>query len=356
MIRSQIINSLTGRMMSVIILFFFFVHTGNAQEENYDSLLDATLKEDSLLLSELLSEESSIMDLIDSLIMLTEPRSSMSVRLSYTSNVAYAGRNFGINQYGFSAGMAYYHKNGLFTDLSGYWNSNAIPKYNPTVLSAGYLGTIGKKISYIASFDHYFYQYEDNDEFSYTYPLTNSISLAGYYDFEFFSAGIDYSFLFGEETANRIRGNIIGKIRFKNPWFLDRISISPGASILFGNQNIYSISQSYQVEREAFWEELIGKYGLRYLLRLRRNNREEYRNLLRENFPDYIYISTEESSENVFGLMNYSFSLPVYFTKKQFTLALSYHLNIPVSLPGEDIEYDPNSYFSVSLLYNLIFK
>jgi hypothetical protein len=298
--------------------------------------MNTTLAEDSLLLDYWLSDSLSLIALIDSLIYSDYRFSSLAIRLSYVSDIVNAGRNFGFDQYGISGGVSYYHKTGLFGDVTGYWNSDIEPNYNLTSLTAGYMGNILTNWSYIGSYEHYFY----SDSEDYTYPLTNAMDVTTYYDFKFISTGIDYTFLFGEKSAHRIRPNIYSTIRFKKVSFLDEIILFPSASILLGNQNIYYLNENYQVIGS-----IIRKIGLRRFLILYRNNQELIDSL--------IY---EENFENVFGLMNYSFSLPISLKIKQFSFSLGYFYNIPVALPGEEIDLSPNHYFNFMILYYLPFK
>lgn len=355
----KIIRFLAGRAILIVLPVCLFFGQAKAQNTYYDSLLNATLAQDSLFLDELMSDSLSLIKLIDSLINLPEPSSYLSARISYTSDIAYAGRNFGVNQYGFSSGLSYYHKSGIYGDVTGYWNSNSEPKYNPTILSLGYLGYLGKNISYMTYYDHYFYQKpEENDLAVSSYPLTNSVSTSGYYDLKYLSLGADYSFLFGEETAHRVRANIIGRFRWYKKGIFDRISFSPGVSMLAGNQNIYTISQSYQftISSDEFKQILIDKYGYDNLVWLKARRPRLYQRLITREALNYAYLVEEQDIDNVFGIMNYSVSVPLYLTINKLTFAISYNVNFPVSLPGENIKYDPNSYFNVSLLYDIFFK
>ncbi|HPW63921.1 MAG TPA: hypothetical protein PLJ13_16615, partial [Cyclobacteriaceae bacterium] len=80
----------------------------------YIAELDSLLEKDSL----------QIFSLIDSLINLPVPafRSQLVARLGYNSNVVSASRTLGFNQFGLAPGIAYYHKSGLYTDVTGYWS------------------------------------------------------------------------------------------------------------------------------------------------------------------------------------------------------------------------------------------
>ena len=358
-------NLFTKLKLSIFIFFLLASTKINAQASEYDSLLNYYLKSDSILLDqleyELASDSLDILDLIDSLLYADFRYSQLSIRLGYTSDITYAGRNFGIEQYGFGAGAAYYHKTGLFADVSGYWNSEIIPNYNPTIVTAGYFGKFTKKWTYTLSYDHYFYQITDNADDLVYYPLTNSLNASTYLELGKVTLAGDYSFLFGEEQAHRVRGNLMYTLS-KNKWgFIDRFVFMPSASILLGNSDIYQLTPIYPAYnfetrydiRQIMYEEY-GELRIRYLwhhdrytyLELEKETYEKYKDQL----TDYII-----SVDNVFGIMNYSLSAPFYFYINNFTFALSYHYNIPVALPGENLDLTPNSYAGAMLIYNIPF-
>ena len=85
----------------------------------------------------------SIFNLLDSVLLLSAvQKSELNVRVGLTSSVTSAGRDYNIDQTGYSAGLSYFHKSGGYLDLAGYYNTNVEPSYNPTILSAGYLGSL----------------------------------------------------------------------------------------------------------------------------------------------------------------------------------------------------------------------
>lgn len=327
-----------------------------AQDEDLDSLLQHHLRADSILLDELenmLAEDSiTIFDLIDSMSGGAYQMSQLSFRLGYTSNITNAGRNFGVEQHGVGAGVSYYHYSGLYADLSGYWNSDISPNYNPTVASIGYMGNLTPSWSFMLGYDHYFYREED-DDFATSYPLTNALNASTYIDVGSFSAGIDYSYLFGSKSAHRLRGNLMYVLRGKKFWFVDRFTFMPGASAMMGDQEIYNLYPTFQYSRREAIGVIAEKVGRRNLLWLYRNNRDAYNALLDEFINDNIL--WEENIENVFGLMNYSISAPLYLFIGRFSILVYYNLNIPVALPGEELDLNPNSYFGCTLMYDIPF-
>jgi hypothetical protein len=263
------------------------------------------------------------------------------IRAGYTSNITNAGRNFGIQQYGLNAGIAFYHKSGLFADVSGYYNSDQDPKYNTTITSVGYMGLFGPKWNYFISYDHFFYS-EPQQEVDYIldYPLKNSLNASTNFLFSNINVGVDYTFMFGEETAHRTRLNLSYYLSFKNVGFIDRINFNPNLAMLAGNANVTSLVFSQEIAKENS-RELIEKIGWQQFRYLYNNDRELLKTLL-----------SEEHSANVFGIMNYSIFVPVSFNINKTTLLLNYSLNFPVALPGEtDFDTTPNSYFSATLLF-----
>ena len=308
-------------------------------EAYYDSLLASYLKYDSLFLSELESDSVSLLDLIDSLLNAYLSLNTLSLRTGYTSSILNAGRDYGIKQYGFSGGLSYYHTSGLYFDMISYWNSDIDPKFYLTMLSPGYMGSISKKWSFILSYDHFIYNKSDESN-PVEYPFNNSLSVSSYFDLKFVSAGIDYSFLFGKESAHRVRPNLSGVIRTKKVGFIDRITMMPGIYVLLGNAEILSTSTNYQTLRQ-----IIRKIGWQRFLLLYKNRRYLIERL--------IYQTTKE---NVFGLMNYTLGFPVYMYIGKFTVMASYSINFPVALPDENIDLTPNSYFGATLIYNFHFK
>ena len=310
-----------------------------AQLEEDDAVILATLASDSLLLEELALDSLTILDLIDSLVRADFRYSSMVFRTGYTSNIINAGRDFGFDQYGISVGISYYHKTGLFGDLTAYWNSDTDPKYGPTIMSLGYMGGILPRWNVVTGYEHYFYQHVESEGEAY-YPLTESLNITSYYDLEPLSFGFDYTFLFGKETAHRLRPHIFSTIRFRNVGFIDEVSLIPSASVLFGNQNIYYMDGNYTRLRY-----LVRKFGLRSVKRMYSNNQEYIESLL-----------PEETIENEFGLMNYSFSLPLNFRFGNLLISTGYFLNLPVALPGETIDESPNHYFNMLFMYFLPLK
>ena len=355
----------TKLILTILFLSVLITFNARSQDSEYDSLLNYYLKSDSIILDqlefELAANSLDIIDLIDSLLDTDFRFSQLSLRFGYTSNITYAGRNFGIEQHGFGAGASYYHKTGLFGDVSGYWNSDIKPNYNPTILTLGYLGNLTRKWTYTLSYDHFFYNTPENTDALIYYPITNSLNASTYLELGKFTLAGDYSYLFGEENAHRLRGNLMYTFSKNNWGFIDRFVFMPTASILMGNSDIYQITPIYPETnlqtRYEIRQIMFTEYGERLIRYLWNNQKDKYLELekytyekYRDDIADFII-----TTNNIFGVMNYSLSAPFYFYVHNFTFALSYHYNIPVALPGEELSLKPNSYVGATLIYNIPF-
>ncbi len=334
---TTICRALTGLALLLIILSY----QATAQQlDDFDSLAADYAALDSLLLAEMESDSSNLMAILEDIINEDYLKSQLAVRMGYTSNITNAGRNFGFEQFGLNAGVAYYHKSGLYADVSGFYNSDFVPQYNTTITSLGYMGQLGSKWTYYLSYDHYFYNQPSDSDYVVSYPLTNSLNASINFNLKNLITGVDYSFMFGEETAHRIRLNLGYSLATKKKTgIFDRISFNPNLSMLAGNANVTTVIFNREIARENS-RELIRQIGWARFMYLYRNNRALLRQLL-----------SETQTKNTFGIMNYSVMLPVSFTIKKFNLFLNYTLNFPVALPGETINTDPNGYFSATLFY-----
>ncbi|MEO9476331.1 MAG: hypothetical protein ABJG41_12375 [Cyclobacteriaceae bacterium] len=334
--------------------------------------------EDQLAQLELDMDSLSIFMLIDSLLSYQSPiYSELNIRTSYNSNVLSAGRNLGIDQHGISPGVSYYHKKGLYADVSGYWNSAFDPKYSLTIVSLGYMKIFGKHWSTTGSYERWFYNSSSNDSTTST-SLKNSLNLSGAYSTKYIYASLDYNYLFGQSKAHRIIGNISGTFTLKDKWVFDKIRIAPSVSVIYGNSDVYNYYYSSELQRAQYIGDIVQTEEFQAFFETVSFTNEELEKLKRiENsrrlsqseknkFKYFVYINNTEisdyvqnklsSTSNEYGIMNYSFSLPVVFYIKDFNFSLSYSYSVPVKLPGEISSYDPIGYFGASVTYRIPFR
>jgi hypothetical protein len=267
------------------------------------------------------SDSLSIFRLLDSLILLNEQAASsqLAVRLAYNSNVLYAGRTLGIDQFGLSPGISYYHKSGLFADVSSYISKDLDPSYYLTVLSAGYMHLFSRILSGIVSYDRYMYNLADE-----YVPYPNALTASPYLDLNFVNVRFDYSYYFGEKHAHRMTPTLGINLTRKKLFGIDRVSFRPSAGLLMGTETLSEIEVRFPQNFREYIDNQ-QKYGTPYRLVIR--------------------------NYDVFGIMNYSFTAPIYITHRNWNFTLSYTYNIPKALPDEPLYLSKAGYVAASVTY-----
>ncbi|RAV99523.1 hypothetical protein DQQ10_18130 [Pseudochryseolinea flava] len=262
----------------------------------------------------------SVFNLIDSLLSLEGDGAQLAIRVGYNSNVLSAGRTLGIENFGLSPGVSYYHPLGFYADVSGFWSKDFTPEYYLTTLSVGYMHDFAKWFSIMADYDRYLYAESDL-----YIPYKNTVSITPVLEFKPITMLINYSFYFGDTHVHRIMPGLSGRIQKKKWAGLDRVSFSPAVYMLLGNEIITEINYPYGPIEE----------------RIRQ----------RRGLPWY-----EQIDRNVFGIMNYTLSAPLSIMYRKWTFTFTYNYNIPKALPGESITYGESSYLSGSLSYFIDLK
>jgi hypothetical protein len=338
------INSTLKRLVIFSVVFYALSSSKPIQAQEidaYDSLLADYATLDSLILAEIENDSSTLLSILEDIMNEDYLKSQLTLRIGYTSDITNAGRNFGIQQFGLNAGIAYYHKSGVFADVAGYYNSDQDPGYSTTITSVGYMGTIKPFWYYYASYDHFFYTQPKDSDYVITYPLTNAFNASTYFLIKGINLGLDYSFMFGAETAHRTRLNLSYSFGTKKKaWIFDRIGFNPNISVLAGNANVTTLIFNQEIAKENR-QDLIQQIGRRRFFELYQTDPDLLKSML-----------SQEVTKNTFGIMNYSLLAPVSFRIKKSTLLLNYTINFPVALPGEtNLDTTPNSYFSATYLF-----
>lgn len=272
-----------------------------SQGQQADSLLNDMEDFDSILSFE---DSLSIFTLIDSLMQMEEyeSKSMMALRLGYNSNANASERSLGISQFGLSPGASYYHKSGIYADASGYWSSEYDPGYYLTILSAGYIGVISQKWSFLGEYSRYIYSQLGD---SVTVSYSNSASLSNFIDVKPFTFRLDYTLLFGDKTGHRVLPGVMLNLEKKNWKKIDRILFYPSFNLLLGSE---------QYEERVPYSRTIAEAVIR----------------VRNGLPLY-YTKTRAD----FGVMNYSFTAPLSVNSNDWNFLISYTYNIPKLLSNE---------------------
>lgn len=304
-----------------LCLIIWTASCGQLKAQDADSLL-LPLPADSVLSY---TDSLNIFNLIDSLLTMEENAvtSQLAVRLAYNSNVLYAGRTLGINQFGLSPGVSYYHKSGLYADLTGYWSTDLDPSYYLTILSAGYMHSFNPVISLTVNYDRYFYNLDDD-----FIPYANGFTVSPAADIKPFSIQCDYTYFFGNEHANRLMPSLGLNLEKKKFLGIDKISFTPVFCLLLGDK--------------TFTEIIIP------------STRQEW-------IQAYIRVLQGKSWEKTvtyteFGIMNYSFSFPLNIQHKDFSFYASYTYSIPRALPSEVLLLPETGFITAGVTYYINFR
>jgi hypothetical protein len=309
-------------------LLFVFIAFLGAKHCTSQSLDSANLKKQSA--SALSFDDSlSIFSLIDSLVQypeLLEGGSCLVARLGYNSNITASNLTLGLDQFGLSPGISYYHKSGLYLDATVYWSQQYSPSLYLTVPSLGFLKSI-KKWTLNFEYSHYFYSFSDS---TFSTPYTNTMNLSNFFDVKPFLFRLDYSLYFGEKSANRIMPAVMLNIEKKNWLGIKRLLIYPTFNVLFGNEPWQNSQYIPYTTVPA-----------------------EIRDRIKNKLPLF-YLQTNNYNE--FGVLNYSVSLPISISLKDWTFLLGYTYNFPQALPNEQLALTNSGYLSFSVIRYFNFK
>jgi len=245
------------------------------------------------------------------------------VRLAYNNNVLYAGQTLGIDQFGLSPGVSFYHKAGFYADLSGFWSHDFEPHFYLIALSVGYLHTFSSTFSLNVGYDRYFTI--NNDFLQYK----NTLSATPYLDFKPISLSLNYSLYFTESNVHRLMPSFTVNLEKSNFLQIDKVSFAPSIHVLFGNEHLIEyeiIEATTPLERSRNYM----RYGTSYKI---------------------IEIET-----NPFGVMNYAFSFPLSITHKKWNFLFSYTYSIPKTLPGEPFELPDSGFIVAGITYYINLK
>ncbi|WP_223649800.1 hypothetical protein [Hymenobacter psoromatis] len=245
--------------------------------------------------------------------------SQLVVRLSYSPQTLFAGRDYGLRQSTTTPSLNYYHRSGAYVGVSGSLYSVSTPHYLLTDLTAGYGNLLGNNLLYNFSYDHYVFSEAGQG------TLTNAGSVLLSYDVGPISLGTTYSLLFGNgQTGHRLLPSISGYKAWKNLGFIDKLFILPSLSATIGTDNIV-----YQV----FPRKAVSKVT-------------KAKKPAKAGQP----VDMELTS---FGLMSWNLALPVKVRIGNFTAGATYNYIIPIQLAHEsaDAGFSNKSFISLTASY-----
>lgn len=275
-------------MKKFLFVGFFLVHIYCfSQSDDEDAILDSVL-------DELFSSDDLLID---------RPTSDyLYATFSLDESVFFAGRDFDIDQFGFTPSISYMRGNNFFVSMSSAYFSELDPNWDFVSISSGYSLFLDpmENWSLMSTYSRIFFNSDAED----LNPNRFSASLA--FQKNKLRVRLSAGYLFGGSTSfyTTTNANYEFQILESNKW---ELSVSPELSFLMSEQTI-----SEQITSG--------------------------------------FLNTQTIEKDVFDLINTQLSFPVQWDTGQWDFELSYNFNLPKALSNES-DLNPNGFFSISIGY-----
>ena len=267
--------------------FFFSYLYVFSQTEEEDAILDSVI-------DEFFSTDSLLVDL---------PKTNyLYTNFSFDESVFFAGRDFDVNQFGFTPSISYMRGQNFFVSLGSAYFSELDPKWDFVSISSGYS------------------LFLDQNE---------KLSLTGIYSRIFFADNT------AELNPNRLSASLA---LYKNS-----LRLRGSAGYLFGGSTAFynTLSCSYEISIfENDRREMSFNPQLSFLM-----SEQTISEQIASGF-----FNTQIMEREVFDLINTQISLPIQLDSGNWDFQLSYNINLPKALANES-NLNPTGYFSFSIGY-----
>jgi hypothetical protein len=293
--------------LTILTLFFFSI-PAFSQRESLDRILDEFLFGKSFGDSLLETADINDMDL-NTIISSWHNYRFIYVRSEFENKTYFSGQDLGINQYNISGQVYYQGPKGLNIGIAGIRYDQFEPKYNTTILTAGYNNHVKgvKGLNIRGLYSRYIFASVDSVKEN---AFNSAIDAGITYQWKILGSSADFSLLLGNETSAQVNWNLFSDIPLIRFGLYNKISFEPEISFYFGNETV-----------------VVSQY-----INLRRYSGE---------------ITTQKQN---FGLMNTMLRIPLSLTVGNLDLCAGYNFNFPGS-PGTGINPPKTSFFNISLGY-----
>ena len=246
---------------------------------------------------------------IDSMEEALEQKNQFHFQSGYANKVIFAGRNFGVNQFGATLGASYHHKSGINFEYNGNYWSGMPNRYALTEVGAYYEKPLSESFYLTSGYWRLSYNNGDEEERN---VFTNFFMLDESWYTSVGLLNLSYYFIKGDESAHRLDATFSRSIDFYHFLHGDKVSIVPTFTATFATVN--------------------------YLFFL----------------SSLAELTTE--NENAFKAGNYEFALPVVYKKLgEFEINAAWHYAIPVAIVNEE-QVHQVSYFTFEIIRTLLLK
>ncbi len=275
-------------MKKFLFIGFFLINLYIfSQTEEEDAILDSVM-------DQLFTTDSLLVDL--------SKTNYFYTNFSFDESVFFAGRDFDINQFGFTPSISYMRGQNFFVSLGSAYFSELDPKWDFVSISSGYSLFLDRK---------------------------ERLSLTGIYSRIFFA----------DDTAQLNPNRLSTALAFRKNSF--RLRCATG--YLFGGSTAFytSLTNSYDISifETDSWEMSFNPQ-LSFLM-----SEQTISEQIASGF-----FTTQTVERNVFDLINTQISIPLELDRGNWDFQLSYNINLPKSLANES-NLSPTGYFSFLIGY-----
>lgn len=235
--------------------------------------------------------------------------------VNYNSATYFSGRDLDVDQFNIVPQITYMHSKGFYAGISGIYYSEFEPNWDITTLTAGYGNGFGKKKlwRYYASYSYYFYSNDIDNLYNST--VNGGIGISN--KKRSFGTQLSLSYYFGDEVTYQIVLRTYANLKLlKNKKHYLRFR--PQFSIVTGTQIVDLSGGSIQK--------------------------------VLENKADAPLEDNALLEDNVFGLINTQFNIPLQYSIGAFDFELGFNYNIPSEL-GNETDLKNTSFFNLGVAY-----
>lgn len=229
------------------------------------------------------------------------------LRTEFENKTFFSGQDLGVNQYNLTGQVYYQGSRGLNIGIAGMRYNQFEPKYNTTIITAGYNNRVAeiKGLNIRALYSRYFFAKD-----SVRNSFNSSVDLGLTYQWKAIGTSADITELIGNKTSTQINWDLFADFPLKRFGLTNKLSFQPEVALYFGNETV-----------------VVSRY-----------------------ITLTWYTGEITSRKKTYGLMNTMVRLPLSLTFKNFDVSAGYNFNFP-RIPGSANKIASTSFFNLSLGY-----
>lgn len=237
--------------------------------------------------------------------------------VDFNNKTYFLGRDLGIDQYSFTSQLMYENSNGIFVGISGLFYSDFDPKWDLTVLTAGYGKSFGEKDNLRAELAYSRYIFSDSDSNDFDNSINATLHLST--NSGSFGSSVSSAYLFGERSGFQSYISVFGNLKLfdLNAEKNKNISFQPDLSFQFASENI---------------------------------DTSRFDDLLHDSPLINNIVTRIKDSFVTFKLRNIQLQLPLVFELNEFQIEAGYNINFPSAFDFED-SVTNTSFFNIGVSY-----